>query len=528
MPHDMIIDRLRAALRAVGIPATEADFAGIIEKGFLARFPDVERLLDAVDQEQLPDMLDAASLPPASSPPNGGIPADDDPTTILGIATQLQRRTISPVELVEQALERIATHDADLNVFQIVMAESALADARAAETELATGKIRGPLHGVPVAVKDLFDVAGYPTAAGSRIRADVMATTDATVVERLRAAGAIVIGKTRMSEFAYSPGSNNAHYGPTANPYDRQRDSGGSSSGSGVATATGMVFAALGTDTGGSIRIPAAHCGIVGLKPTHGRVSLAGGFTLSWSLDHAGPMTRSVSDAALMLSVLAGPDPRDPRTLRPAPDFTGGGLVAGVRNLRVGLLTADGSGQPMAEAAELAAMQRVADVLAGQGAIVIPLELPELEALRLLNQALLAMEAAALHLPWLRIRLDDYGEFMRHRILAAFIYSPVDVTRVQQARAIFRRRVAARLAEVDLLITPTVPGPVPALGGPTPTSFTGPWNFLGWPALSLPAMLGTDDLPHAAQLVARPWNEPLLLRAAFAAEQALGRWVPSL
>ncbi len=180
MPHDMIIDRLRAALRAVGIPATEADFAGIIEKGFLARFPDVERLLDAVDQEQLPDMLDAASLPPASSPPNGGIPADDDPTTILGIATQLQRRTISPVELVEQALERIATHDADLNVFQIVMAESALADARAAETELATGKIRGPLHGVPVAVKDLFDVAGYPTAAGSRIRADVMATTDAS------------------------------------------------------------------------------------------------------------------------------------------------------------------------------------------------------------------------------------------------------------------------------------------------------------------------------------------------------------
>ncbi len=528
MPNDTIIDRLRAALRAAGIPATESDFAGIIEKGFLSRLPDVERLLDAVDHEQLPDMLDAASLPPAASPPNGGLPVSDDPTTILGIANQLQRRTVSAVELAEQALERIADYDAELNVFQIVMAESALADARAADAELAAGKVRSPLHGVPVAVKDLFDVAGYPTAAGSRIRAGVMAATDATVVERLRAAGAIIIGKTRMSEFAYSPGSNNAHYGPTANPYDRQRDSGGSSSGSGVATATGMAFAAIGTDTGGSIRIPAAHCGIVGLKPTHGRVSLAGGFTLSWSLDHAGPMTRTVADAALVLSVIAGPDPRDPRTLRPAPDFTGGGLVAGVRNLRVGLVTADGSGQAMAGPAELAAMQRTADALAGQGAIVTPIDMPELEELRLLNQALLAMEAAALHLPWLRTRLDDYGEFMRHRILAAFIYSPADVTRVQQTRAALRRRVAARLADVDLLITPVVPSPAPALGVPTPTSFTGPWNFLGWPALSLPAGMGDDGLPRAAQLVARPWNEPLLLRAAYAAEQVLGRLIPSL
>ncbi|WP_298819175.1 amidase [Chloroflexus sp.] len=525
---DHLIDRLRAALRAAGIPATEADFAGIIEKGFLSRFPDIERLLDAVDHEQLPDMLDAVNLPPAASPPNGDLPTSDDPTSIFGIATQLQRKTISPVELVEQALERIADYDAELNVFQIVMAESALADARTAAAELAAGKIRSPLHGVPVAVKDLFDVAGYPTAAGSRIRAGVMAATDATVVERLRAAGAIVIGKTRMSEFAYSPGSNNAHYGPTANPYDRSRDSGGSSSGSGVAVATGMAFAAIGTDTGGSIRIPAAHCGIVGLKPTHGRVSLAGGFPLSWSLDHAGPMTRAVADTALLLSVIGGPDPRDPRTLRLAPDVTIGGITAGARNLRVGLLTADGSGQPLAGVDELTAMRRAADALDGQGAIIIPIDVPELEELRLLNPALLAIEAAALHLPWLRTRLDDYGEFMRHRILAAFIYSPVDAARIQQARAMLRRRVAERLAEIDLLITPVVPASAPALGIPTPTSFTGPWNFLGWPALSLPTGYGSDGVPRAAQLIARPWNEPLLLRAAYAAEQVLGRLAPSL
>jgi aspartyl-tRNA(Asn)/glutamyl-tRNA(Gln) amidotransferase subunit A len=524
-----LIDRLRAALQAAGIPATETDFAGIIEKGFLSRFPDVERLLNTVDHEQLPDMLDAVSLPPMPTSSEGEqLPMNDDPTTILGIAGQLRKRTVSAVELVEQALEQIANHDAALNAFQIVMTESALADARAADAELAAGKVRSLLHGVPIAVKDLFDVAGYPTAAGSRIRVGFIAAQDATVVARLRAAGAIIIGKTRMSEFAYSPGSNNAHYGPTANPYDPQRDSGGSSSGSGVATATGMAFAALGTDTGGSIRIPAAHCGVVGLKPTHGRVSLAGGFPLSWSLDHAGPLARSVADAAVLFQIIAGPDPRDPRTLRPAPEPAIGRLTGGVRDVRIGLLTADGSGQAMAGAAELAAMQQVASALADQGAHVIPIEVPELEELRLLNQALLAMEAAALHLPWLRSRLDDYGEFMRHRILAAFIYSPVDFPRVQQARAGLRQRVAERLHHIDLLITPVTPGPAPALGVPTPTSFTGPWNFLGWPALSLPTGIGDDGLPRAAQLIARPWHESLLLRAAFAAEQVSGRPAPSM
>ncbi|MBO9340411.1 MAG: amidase, partial [Chloroflexus sp.] len=266
----------------------------------------------------------------------------------------------------------------------------------------------------------------------------------------------------------------------------------------------------------------------VGLKPTHGRVSLAGGFPLSWSLDHAGPLARSVADAAVLFQIIAGPDPRDPRTLRPAPEPAIGRLTGGVRDVRIGLLTADGSGQAMAGAAELAAMQQVASALADQGAHVIPIEVPELEELRLLNQALLAMEAAALHLPWLRSRLDDYGEFMRHRILAAFIYSPVDFPRVQQARAGLRQRVAERLHHIDLLITPVTPGPAPALGVPTPTSFTGPWNFLGWPALSLPTGIGDDGLPRAAQLIARPWHESLLLRAAFAAEQVSGRPAPSV
>lgn len=283
-----------------------------------------------------------------------------------------------------------------------------------------------------------------------------------------------------------------------------------------------MAYAAIGTDTGGSIRIPAAHCGIVGLKPTHGRVSLAGGFPLSWSLDHAGPLARSVADAAVILQAIAGPDPRDHRTLRPESPFAVSGLLDYIDQVRIGLLTADGSGQAITDAAGLAAMQRVADALAERGATVIPIEVPELEALRLLNPALLAIEAAALHLPWLRSRLDEYGEFMRQRILAAFIYSPVDAVRVQQARANLRRRVAERLAGIDVLITPVTPGPAPALGVPTPTSFTGPWNFLGWPALSLPTGREENGLPRAAQLIARPWCESLLLRVAQHAEDFIG------
>ncbi|NTU82714.1 MAG: amidase, partial [Chloroflexales bacterium] len=231
-------DRLRANLRAAGIAASEDDLAGIAAKGFLSRLADFERIVANVDHEQLPDYLDLASLPapaPASgaAPVLSGTPPDADrPGSIHELAARIRDGATSPVDLAEQALARIGALDARLNAFQIVTAERALSDARRAEAELAAGHDRGPLHGVPVAVKDLFDMAGLPTAAGSKIRAGVIAAEDATAVARLRAAGAVIIGKTRMSEFAYSPGSNNAHYGPTANPFDQTRDTGGSSSGS--------------------------------------------------------------------------------------------------------------------------------------------------------------------------------------------------------------------------------------------------------------------------------------------------------
>ena len=304
---DRLLDQWRANLRAAGIQPTDSELQGVIEKGFLGRVADFERLIASFPADGEPDYLADSAPLPADVAPARELAAD--PGSPIGIlAAQLRSRQISPVELVDQTLARIAERDPQLNAFQLVLAERARADASQAEREIAGGEYRGPLHGVPIAVKDLLDVAGTPTAAGSRLHAERVANADATAVERLRAAGAIIVGKTRMPEFAYSPGSINPHYGPTRNPRNLDRDTGGSSSGSGAAVADGIVPAALGSDTGGSIRIPSALCGIVGLKPTFGRVSLAGATPLSWSLDHLGPMAQSVPDAALLLAALAGPD----------------------------------------------------------------------------------------------------------------------------------------------------------------------------------------------------------------------------
>jgi len=520
------IDRLRANLRALGIPATDDDLAGIQARGFLNRLADFERIVAGVPADTLPDYLDAGSLPvpeeevAAPLPAPAAMPAPRPADTVLGAAAAIRAGGASPTALVEAALARIAALDGPLNVFQLVMAEQALADARRAEAELAAGQDRGPLHGLPVAVKDLLDVAGLPTTAGSTILAQSVAATDATAVTRLRAAGAIIVGKTRLSEFAYSPGSNNAHYGATANPFDPSRDSGGSSSGSAVAVATGMALAALGTDTGCSIRIPAAFCGLVGLKPTWGRSSLAGAVPLSWSLDHLGPLTRSVADAAALLALLAGPDPRDGRTLRPAPPFAYADLAAEAGGLRVGLVGEDGSGKPLAEQEQHAAARRGAELLVTAGARVVELDVPELDRLRVLGTALLGMEASAFHLPWLRTRLEAYGEFPRQRLLANFAYAPGDLIRAQQGRAVLRRTLGERLAGVDLLVLPMHPGPIPARGVPANNGLAIPFNCLGWPALSMPAGRGSDGLPLAVQLVARPWQETTLLRAAMVIEQA--------
>jgi aspartyl-tRNA(Asn)/glutamyl-tRNA(Gln) amidotransferase subunit A len=516
-----LIDRLRTNLAIAGISITDADLAGIEAKGFLSRVPDVARVLDAAPNDILPDYLDAASLPLPSTPSVAPAewPAPTSADTLLGVAAQMRAKERSPVEVTEAALAQIAARDAQINAFQLVLADAARAAAQQAEAEIMAGNYRGPLHGVPVAVKDLLDLAGTPTSAGSSFYGGGVPTAaDATAVARLRNAGAVIVGKTRLSEFAYSPGSNNAHYGATANPFDATRDTGGSSSGSAAATATGMAYAALGTDTGCSIRIPAAFCGLVGLKPTWGRTSLAGGVTLSWSLDHLGPLTRSVADAAYLLGVLAGPDPADARTLRPMPPFVAGDLSGEVRGLRVGVLGSDGSGNPLAGAEQLNAVQQSAAKLAAAGATVLPIDLPELDALRVVGGAILGLEAAAFHLPWLRTQIDTYGEFMRQRVLAAFAYEAGTFVRAQQARAALRRQISVRFAAIDVLLMPIHPGPVPERGVPATNGLAIPFNCLGWPALTMPAGRSADGLPLAVQIAGRPWQEATILRAAAALE----------
>lgn len=524
-----LVDRLRNNLHTLGIAANDDDVNGMIDKGFLARVQAFERSLAAVPNDALPDMHGGSAPPTNEAPlaqPYAAYSHSDETddsvpfVSLRGAAALLQRGQVSPMELTERALSHINAHNDSLNVFQQIFADAALSEARRATYSPRPDLDEKPLWGVPVAVKDLVAVKGIVQSAGSKILAEQVATADATATARLRAAGAIIIGKTRMSEFAYSPGSNNGHYGPTANPWNTAHDSGGSSSGSAVAVASGMAYAALGSDTGGSIRIPASLCGVVGLKPTFGRCSLHGVTPLSWSLDHMGPLTRSVEDAALLLSILSGDDGHDGRT-RNVPQFAPQTLHSDVRGLRIGVLTDDGGAAALATDATLATWRTALDALAAQGAQLIPIAMREIEPLRWASGAILALEAATYHLPWLQTRLDEYGDFMRQRILSSFAYAPDAYLRAQQARAQLRARCAAVFEQVDLISTPSQPDTAPRLGVPASVMLTNPFNVLGWPAISVPAGLAENGLPVGLQLVGKPWDEATVLRAALALEQAL-------
>jgi Asp-tRNA(Asn)/Glu-tRNA(Gln) amidotransferase A subunit family amidase len=439
------------------------------------------------------------------------------------VAPLVQRREVSPVELTTLSLEAIEQTNPSQNSFRLVMAERAIQAARSAETEITGGNYRGPLHGMPIAVKDLMDIAGETTAAGSKVLADRVATEDSEAVRLLRDAGAVITGKTSMPEFAFSPGSNNQHYGPVPNPWNTERDSGGSSSGSGAAVASGLIYGATGSDTGGSIRMPATLCGIVGLKPTFGRVSARGAVTLSWSLDHIGPMTRTVRDAAIMLDALAGYDAGDARTRRVPAGGYADSVDGGVNGLRVALISDDGGGT-MGTPAVLDGLAAGVATLEAAGASVEQVVVPEMAEFSALYGALLVIEAAAYYEPFLCERPDDLGEFARDRLLLAYAYSPAFFVQGSQARAVLRRRIEERLAGYDLVAVPGMPHEAPPLGVVQQnTRYTGPFNALGWPAIVVPVDLGAGNLPVAIQIAARPWQEPLVLRAARVVERD-GLW----
>jgi len=435
--------------------------------------------------------------------------------TLAEAAEAVRRRRVSPLELTEACLARIAAANPKLNAFITLTADLAREQARA----LAAGPWRGPLHGIPVAVKDLFDTAGVRTTAASAVFANRIPGRDAEVVRRLRAAGAVLLGKLNMDEFAYNFTSETSHFGPCRNPWNPALTPGGSSGGSAVAVAAGMCFAALGSDTGGSIRLPASFCGVVGLKPSYGRVSLRGVLPLAWSMDHAGPLARTVRDAALVMDVIAGPDPDDPDSL-PVP---GGGFAAALASppakFRIGVprkLFFD-----RLDSEVEAAFARAMAVFERLGAHVRDVELPAIPPLPVLRA-----EAFAWHEPMLPQHAGQYHPHTLREVREGSGISMGDYARALRELKRLRLEVCGVFPGVDVLATPTAPGPAFPLGLAKPDLVylrnTIPFNIFGIPAISVPCGFTRAGLPIGLQLAGAPLADARLLAVAHAFEQAAG------
>jgi len=443
-------------------------------------------------------------------------------------ATLLRERRVSPVELTEACLARIQAVEPRLNAFVTVTADLARAEARAAEGEIAAGRYRGPLHGIPVAVKDLFATKGIRTTAGSRILATWIPEEDATVVRKLRAAGAVLLGKLGLHEFAYGISSVNPHFGDVHNPWDTTKIPGGSSGGSAVAVVAGEAYAALGSDTGGSIRIPAALCGCVGLKPTYGRASLFGAVPLAWSLDHPGPLARTVRDVAIATQAISGYDPRDPISAdRAVPDLLAG-IERSARGLRVGVPT-DHVWEEC-DAAIARAVRAAIETLARAGADVREVRWPRAAEYANAASAILGIEARAYHEGAFPGRAAEYGPLVRARLASQ---GDVDAdTYARSMRLLLEARAGAAdrdLDGVDVLAMPTVPTrawtieEAKEIGRPSEwTRVTRIFDLTGQPAISVPCGTDPDGLPVGLQFAGRMWDEATVLRAARAYEMVRG------
>ncbi|MFD7594577.1 amidase [Kitasatospora sp. NPDC059812] len=446
--------------------------------------------------------------------------------SLAAAAEEIRARRLSPVELVDSVLDRIEQVEPHLGAYVAVTAERARRAAREAEHEAARGLHRGPLHGVPMGLKDLIDVAGLATTASSRVRADHRAQTDSTVAARLAAAGAILVGKTHTHEFAYGLTTPQ-----TGNAWDRERVAGGSSGGSAVAVAAGAATFALGTDTGGSIRVPAALNGVVGLKPTYGLVPRHGVTSLSWSLDHVGPIARTVEDTALVLDALAGHDPRDPASLAaPAVDHRPG-AGTDLAGLRVGVPRSYYFDHVDAEVE--AAVRRAIGHLEALGARLVDVDIPMTRYLQATLWGLVAPEAAAYHEHSLRAVPELYQADVRVLLEAGELMTAGDYLRAQRSRTLMRREWARMLEEVDVIAAPTVPVTAVRADQETVTwpdgtvegvpdayvRLSAPANITGVPALSVPVGRDAAGLPIGMQLLGRPLGERTLLRVGHAYER---------
>jgi aspartyl-tRNA(Asn)/glutamyl-tRNA(Gln) amidotransferase subunit A len=448
--------------------------------------------------------------------------------TIREAAEGLRQRRFSAVELTSATLGRIERFNSSLQAFITVTAEQALQQARQADAELSAGRDRGPLHGIPIAAKDLFYTRGVRTTAGSAIYRDLAPTYDAFVVARLETAGAVMLGKTNLHELAYGITSANPHFGTVRNPWNTKHSPGGSSGGSAAAVAAGLAYAALGTDTGGSIRIPASFCGTVGLKPTYGRVSRHGVMPLSWSLDHVGPLARSVRDAALLLNAIAGHDRADASSSRhPVVDFVPDEGCS-VRGLRIGFpesffferLDAD------VELCVRGAIARAESL----GAAIKPIKVPDLAAMNAAARVILLCEASAMLEPHLADR-RQFGPDVLALLDQGRLLPATDYIHAQRLRQRMQREFAQVWSTVDCVITPTTPNTAPRVGESTvklggreedvrlaTTRLVRSMNLLGLPALSIPCGLSGGGLPVGLQIIGPGFEESLILRVGAALE----------
>ena len=451
--------------------------------------------------------------------------------SLMSIAQAIAERRFSSREATQSCLDRIAQWQPRLNAFMAIEAEQALAAADAADAALAKGNSRGALHGVPLAHKDMYYDAGKLVTCGSKIRRDFVATTTSTALQRLKDAGTIRLGSLQMAEFAYGPTGHNAHYGPVHNPWAVDRITGGSSSGSGSAVAARLTFAALGSDTGGSIRMPAHFCGVTGLKTTYGRISRAGAMPLSQSLDTVGPLARSAEDCALLLGLMAGADPEDPTAITgPVPDYVAATRES-IKGLRIGVPTAFYVDDLDPEVARI--LDETVAVLKREGADIVQVELPDQRQLTAACQIVLATEAAAFHKRWLIERPQDYGAQVLMRLQNGLAIPGVSYLEAMRWRGPALAAHLAAVAGVDAVIAPVAPVAAPTIAesdvGNSPdaeaviqrlTRFTRAINYLGLPSLSIPSGFTRSGLPVGMQLIGRSFDEAMLLRIGAAFQRA--------